>query len=69
MLSYYEWMLLFMEAHGKRLTVKRELGEGTTVISTGGFGAQISHEISSIDIHEPDLVLEGLQVLHQRIQG
>lgn len=49
--------------------IKRELGEGTTVISTGGFGAQISHEISSIDIHEPDLVLEGLQVLHQRIQG
>lgn len=49
--------------------IKKELGEGTTVISTGGFGAQISHEISSIDIHEPDLVLEGLQVLHQRIQG
>ncbi|MCK4556945.1 MAG: type III pantothenate kinase, partial [Candidatus Aminicenantes bacterium] len=48
--------------------IKRELGEGTTVISTGGFGAQISHEISSIDIHEPDLILEGLQVLHQRIQ-
>ena len=49
--------------------IKRELGEGTTVISTGGFGAQISHEISSSDIHEADLVLEGLQVLHQRIQG
>jgi type III pantothenate kinase len=49
--------------------IKKELGEGTTVISTGGFGDQISHEISSIDIHEPDLVLEGLQVLHQRIQG
>ena len=49
--------------------IKRELGESTTVISTGGFGAQISHEISSIDIHEPDLVLEGLQILHQRIQG
>ncbi len=49
--------------------IKRELGEGTTVISTGGFGAQISHEISSIDIHEPDLVLEGLQVVHQKIQG
>lgn len=49
--------------------IKRELGEDTTVISTGGFGAQISHEISSIDIHEPDLVLEGLQILHQRIQG
>ena len=49
--------------------IKRELGEDTTVISTGGFGAKISHEISSIDIHEPDLVLEGLQVIHQRVQG
>ncbi len=48
--------------------IKNELGEETTVISTGGFGAQISHEITSIDAHEPDLVLEGLNVLHERIR-
>ncbi len=48
--------------------IKNELGEETTVISTGGFGAQISHEITSIDAHEPDLVLQGLNVLHERIR-
>lgn len=48
--------------------MKRELGEDTTVISTGGFAAQISHEIASIDVHEPDLILEGLQILHERIR-
>jgi len=48
--------------------IKNELGEETTVISTGGFGAQISHEITSIDAHEPDLVLEGLNILHERIR-
>jgi len=49
--------------------MKRELGEDTTVISTGGFAAQISHEIASIDVHEPDLILEGLQILHERIRN
>ena len=49
--------------------IKKELGEDTMVISTGGFGAQISREIASIDVYEPDLVLEGLQVLYQRIQS
>ncbi|MGD2246511.1 MAG: type III pantothenate kinase [Candidatus Aminicenantes bacterium] len=48
--------------------MKNELGEETTVISTGGFAAQIGHEIASIDVHEPDLVLEGLSVLHDRIR-
>jgi type III pantothenate kinase len=48
--------------------IKNELGEETTVISTGGFAAQISHEIASIDAHEPDLVLEGLCILHDRIR-
>ena len=48
--------------------IKRELGEETTVISTGGFAAQISHEITSINVHEPDLVLEGLRIIHERIR-
>ena len=45
--------------------IKRELGGKTTVVSTGGFGARISHEVESIDIYEPDLILEGLRILHQ----
>ena len=48
--------------------IKNEVGEEMTVISTGGFGAQISHEIASIDAHEPDLILEGLRVIHDRIR-
>ena len=46
--------------------IKRELGAQASVISTGGFAAQISPEIKSIDFHEPDLTLEGLRILHER---
>jgi len=46
--------------------IKRELGEKTSVISTGGFAAQICQKIKSIDFHEPYLVLEGLRILHER---
>lgn len=48
--------------------MKKELGEEAVVISTGGFAAQVSHEISSIDVHEPDLILEGLRIIYDRIQ-
>ncbi|MDH5466526.1 MAG: type III pantothenate kinase, partial [Candidatus Aminicenantes bacterium] len=48
--------------------IKRELGEEATVVSTGGFGARISHELNSVDIYEPDLILEGLRILHQRMR-
>ena len=48
--------------------VKKELGEEATVVSTGGFGVQISHEVDSVDIYEPDLILEGLRILHQRMK-
>ena len=46
--------------------IRRELGEKAKVISTGGFAAQISHEINSIDFQEPHLALEGLRILHER---
>lgn len=46
--------------------MREELGEETKVVSTGGFAAQISHEISSIRFHEPHLVLEGLRIVHER---
>jgi type III pantothenate kinase len=46
--------------------IKKELGAKAKVVSTGGFGAQISHEIKSIDSFEPYLILEGLRILHQR---
>jgi len=46
--------------------IKRELKAKTTVVSTGGFAAQVSHEIKSIDFFEPHLILEGLRILHER---
>lgn len=46
--------------------VKKELGDKTRVISTGGFAAHISHEIKSIDFHEAYLVLDGLRILYER---
>jgi type III pantothenate kinase len=49
--------------------MKRELGEETQVISTGGFAVEMSGEIVSIDFHEPHLVLEGLRILYERNKG
>lgn len=46
--------------------IRRELGGEATVISTGGFAAQISSELNSVDFYEPELVLEGLRILHDR---
>ncbi len=46
--------------------MKKELGGEIKVISTGGFAAQISREISSIRFYEPCLVLEGLRIIHER---
>ena len=48
--------------------IKKELGRQVKVISTGGFAAQISHEIKSIDFHEPHLALEGLRIIDERNQ-
>jgi type III pantothenate kinase len=49
--------------------IKKELGAKARVVSTGGFGAQISHEIKAIDFFEPCLVLEGLRILYDRNRG
>ncbi|NIM91217.1 MAG: type III pantothenate kinase [Candidatus Aminicenantes bacterium] len=48
--------------------IKAELGRKAKVISTGGFAAQISPEIKSIDVHEPHLTLEGLRIIQERNQ-
>jgi len=46
--------------------VKKELDGGAKVISTGGFGSQMTPEVKSIDFYEPHLVLEGLRIIHER---
>lgn len=44
-----------------------ELGEKPKVIATGGFSGLISEESVLIDVVEPNLMLEGLQLLYNRI--
>jgi type III pantothenate kinase len=48
--------------------IKRELGDepNVKVVATGGFAAQIAPELPAIDALEPDLVLEGLRIIHDR---
>lgn len=48
--------------------IKRELGGEAKVIATGGFAAQISPEIKSIDVNESHLTLEGLRIIYERNQ-
>jgi type III pantothenate kinase len=49
--------------------IKKELGKETRVISTGGTAALMYREIESIDFYEPNLVLEGLRIIHKLNQG
>jgi type III pantothenate kinase len=46
--------------------IRKELGKTAKVISTGGFGGQVAAEVPEIEAHEPDLVLEGLRIIHER---
>jgi len=46
--------------------IRKELGEESRVIATGGFGEQISAEVKAVDAYEPHLVLEGLRIIHER---
>jgi len=46
--------------------IRKELGKDARVIATGGFGGQIASELTEIQAYEPDLVLEGLRIIHER---
>ncbi|MCX6571810.1 MAG: type III pantothenate kinase [Candidatus Aminicenantes bacterium] len=46
--------------------IRKELGRNARVVATGGFGIQIAAEIPAIEAYEPDLVLEGLRIIHER---
>ncbi len=45
--------------------MKQELGEGVTVIGTGGFAQTIAKETEIIDTVDPDLTLDGLRLIHE----
>lgn len=47
--------------------IRRELGPPeASVIATGGFGRMMAAEVPEISLYEPDLVLEGLRIVHER---
>jgi type III pantothenate kinase len=46
--------------------IRKELGRSARVVATGGFGGQIAAELAEIEAYEPDLVLEGLRIIHER---
>lgn len=46
--------------------IRKELGAEARVVATGGFGGQIASELPAIEAYEPDLVLEGLRIIHDR---
>jgi type III pantothenate kinase len=46
--------------------IKKELGEGTKVVATGGFSSMIFDVVDVLDFHEPHLVLEGLMILYTK---
>jgi type III pantothenate kinase len=48
--------------------MRKELGEESKVVSTGGSAASIHRQIPDIDDFEPYLVLEGLRIIHGRNQ-
>jgi type III pantothenate kinase len=47
--------------------MKKELGSKTRVIGTGGQATFISQETQLIDTVDPNLTLDGLQILAARI--
>ena len=46
--------------------MRKEIGASARVIATGGFGGQVTEELPVIEAYEPDLVLEGLRIIHER---
>jgi len=46
--------------------IHKELGKAARVVATGGFGSQVAAELAAIEAYEPDLVLEGLRIIHER---
>jgi type III pantothenate kinase len=45
--------------------IKKQLGENTTVVATGGFARLIAAEVKSIDIINSQLTLNGLKKIYQ----
>ena len=47
--------------------VKKEIGDNPKVIATGGSAKLVAENTAQIDIIDDDLLLNGLQILHDRL--
>ncbi len=47
--------------------ISNELGDAPFVIATGGLGGVIAPHTSAIDVYEPDLTLDGLRIIFERV--
>ncbi len=47
--------------------ISAELGAEPYVIATGGLGGVIAPHTESIDVYEPDLTLDGLRIIFERV--
>src|SRR5438309_1106609 len=46
--------------------IKKQLGEDTLVIATGGLADYVLAETSIVDVHDPVLTLKGLRLYFER---
>lgn len=49
--------------------IRRELGTAPTVIATGGYAEIFAAASDLIDVHDPDLTIDGLRLIYQRISA
>mgnify|MGYP001614451970 CR=1 FL=1 len=47
--------------------IRKELGVEAKVIATGGLSTMMSKQTTTFDAVEPDLVLEGVRLIHERL--
>jgi type III pantothenate kinase len=49
--------------------IKNEIGDDPKVIATGGFASMIAESTTFIDVVDENLLLEGLRLLHKRLEA
>jgi type III pantothenate kinase len=49
--------------------ISAELGEKPTVVVTGGYAEVIAEQSSMIDEHAPDLTIDGLRLVYERLSS
>ena len=49
--------------------IQKELGGGAKVVATGGLARIVCREVHCIDAIEPDLTLEGVRIIYEKVQA